>query len=397
MASGSSMQSRLAGRCDADLQAYVAPGYEPVRDALSRVAARGDSCAVAAFHRGKLVADMWAGPGFTGRTLVGVYSVTKGMAAICVALLVQRGLLDPDAPVCAYWPEFAAAGKESVTVRMLLSHQAGLVGLAGCSLDDLLSHDGMTAALAAAAPLWQPGSAHGYHALTMGVLADELVRRTAGFPLGQFFEREVRAPLDADCYLGLPAELEPRVLPIAMAPASAGNRGGAAAAADASPPAEHDFAAVALSGRPEFPAITELPNLRSVRAAGPPSFGGVASARGLASIYAACLGWPGQPGLLTAETIARVTGIQVRGRDLVLGKDTRYALVFQKPDERLPFGSWQAFGHDGAGGSLAFADPAHDLSFAYVTGTFRTQGAGLPAAYELLRQIRRCIESSGAR
>jgi CubicO group peptidase (beta-lactamase class C family) len=395
MDSGSSLHSRPAGKNDADVQLYAAPGYEPVRDALIRIAARGDSCTMAAFHRGELVADLWAGPGFTSRTLVGVYSVTKGMAAICVALLIQRGLVDPDMPVCAYWPEFAAAGKDSVTVRMLLSHQAGLITTAaGCSLDDLLSHDGMAAALAAVAPLWQPGGAHGYHALTMGILADELVRRTAGMPLGQFFEREVRAPLGADCYLGLPAELEPRVLPIATAPASEGlyGDGGAAAA-----PAEHDFAAVALSGRPDFPALPDLPNLRSVRAAGPPSFGGVASARGLASIYAACLGRPGQPGLLTAETIAQVTRIQVHGRDLVLGKDTRYALLFQKPDEQLPFGSWQAFGHDGAGGSLAFADPAHDLSFAYVTGTFRTQEACLPPAYQLLRQVRRCIDSSGAR
>jgi CubicO group peptidase (beta-lactamase class C family) len=393
---GSIVQPGLARQRDVHVQSYAAPGFESVRDALSRIADRGDSCAVAAFHRGELVADMWAGPGFTGRTLVGVYSVTKGMAAICVALLVQRGLLDPDAPVCAYWPEFASAGKEAVSVRMLLSHQAGLAGLiAGCSLDDILSHDGMAAALAAAAPLWQPGSAHGYHALTIGVLADELVRRTTGIPLGLFFEREVRAPLDADCYLGLPADLEPRVLPIAMAPASAGNRG--AGGADASPPAEYDFAAVALSGRPAFPAITELPNLRAVRAAGPPSFGGVASARGLASIYAACLGRPGRPGLLTAETIARVTSIQVHGRDLVLGKDTRYALLFQKPDEQLPFGSWQAFGHDGAGGSLAFADPVHHLSFAYVTGTFRTPKACLPAAYQLLRQVRHCIDSGDAR
>ncbi len=384
---GSRGGARAARTDDTGAQPYAAAGYEPVRDALSRIAARGDSCAVAAFHRGRLVADLWAGPGFTAETLVGVYSVTKGMAGICIALLIQRGLLEPDLPVCVYWPEFAAAGKKPVTVRMLLSHQAGLAGLAaGCSLADILSHDGLAAALAAAAPLWQPGSAHGYHGVTIGVLADELVRRTAGLPLAEFFEREVRAPLGADVYLGLPAELEERVLPVDSTPSAA-----ARSWSVPTPAAEYDFAAVAFSTRPDFPAVPELANLRAVRAAGPASFGGVGSARGLASIYAACLGWPGSPGLLTAETLSRVTMLQVSGRDLVLGKDTRYALMFQKPDEQLPFGSWRAFGHDGAGGSLAFADPACELSFAFVTATFHAQQARLPAAYLLLQQVRQCI------
>ena len=374
---------------------FTAAGYEPVAAALDLIAADGDRCAVAAYHRGELVADLWTGPGFTSRTLVGVYSVTKGIAAICVALLVQRGLLDPELPVCAYWPDFAAAGKKSVTVRMLLSHQAGLAGLtSGYSLEDILSHDKLAARLAAAAPLWQPGRALGYHGLTIGVVTEELVRRTAGLQLREFFETQVRDPLQADFYLGLPAHLEPRVLPVDVlqslaAPAVSDPE----LAPDPARLAEYDLAAVAFNACPDFPAVATLPNLRAVRAAGPVAFGGVGNARGLASIYAACIGRPDWPALLTAETISRVTTLQASGHDLVLGRDSRYALMFQKPNRELPFGSWQAFGHDGAGGSLAFADPGHELSFAYVTATFRAEPAGIAPAYRLLATVRQCIQA----
>jgi CubicO group peptidase (beta-lactamase class C family) len=356
---------------------FAAGGFEPVRALMAELGAAGDSCAVAAVYRGRLVADLWAGPGRDAATLTGVFSVTKGIAAICVALLVRRGLLDPEAPVSGYWPEFAARGKQRVTVGQLLSHQAGLPGpVAGLTLADFLEHDRAAAALAAAAPLWQPGSALGYHALTIGVAIEELVRRTAGASLGEFYEREVRAPLGADFYLGLPARLEPRVQPVRVA-----------GTADGPAPPEHGYASAALAAGTGFPPVPELPNLRAVRAAGPAAFGGVGSARGLAEIYAACLA---RPGLLDAETLATVTALRASGPDLVLGRDARYALIFCKPGPALPFGSWQAFGHDGAGGSLALADPACQLSFAFVTAAFRAAEAAAPRAYRVLALVREC-------
>lgn len=370
-------------------QPFTAPGFEPVAGVLADLVAGQDRCAVAAYHGHRLVVDVWGGQGFSRDTLAGVYSVSKGIAAVCVSLLVQRGALELDVPVCSYWPEFASAGKGSVSVRVLLSHRAGLLGPdGGYSLEELLGHERLAARLAAMAPLWEPGTAHGYHGLTLGVLIEELVRRVIGTTLRDFFEREIRVPLGAEFYLGLPAPLEPRVASIVMPPLPQAAAGAAAAAP------EHDYAAVAFNSHPGFPAIPQLPNLPAVRAAGPAAFGGVGSARGIAAIYDACLDRAGG-GLLSPQTLDQVTALQAHGRDLVLGKDTRYALIFQKPDEMLPFGSWRAFGHDGAGGSLAFADPLHELSFAYVTARFGGADQQVRPAYALLHAVRACLRNAG--
>ncbi len=381
-------------------QPFIAPGFEPVAEVLADLVAGQDRCAVAAYRGHRLVVDLWGGQGFSRDTLVGVYSVSKGIAAVCVSLLVQRGALELDAPVCSYWPEFASGGKGSVSVRVLLSHRAGLLGPdGGYSLEELLGHDRLAARLAAMAPLWEPGTAHGYHGLTIGVLIEELVRRVTGTTLRDFFEREVRAPLGAEFYLGLPAPLEPRVASIIMPPVLSLSPvpqvpPAPQAAADAAAAPEHDYAAVAFNTHPGFPAIPNLPNLPAVRAVGPAAFGGVGSARGIAAIYDACLDRAGG-GLLSPQTLDQVTALQARGRDLVLGQDTRYALIFQKPDEMLPFGSWRAFGHDGAGGSLAFADPLHELSFAYVTARFGGADEQVRPAYALLRAVRACLRNAG--
>jgi CubicO group peptidase (beta-lactamase class C family) len=373
----------MPSRSSSPPRPFTAAGFEPIAEMHRGIVAGGGSCAVAACYRGELVIDLWGGPGFCGDTLTGVYSVSKGIAAICVALLVQQGSLDLDAPVAGYWPEFAAGGKGVISVRVLLSHRAGLPGLVGdWSLDEILAHDEVAARLAAMTPLWEPGTAHGYHAVTIGVLIEELFRRITGAPLRVFYERHVGAPLGADFYLGLPAEMEPRVLPVEVP---------AQPARQHFP--EHDYTALAFNSSPGFPDVPSLPRLRSVRAAGPVAFGGIGTARALARIYSACLDRTGAPGLLRPETVARMTALQASGPDLVLGKSTRYAVIFQKPDEQLPFGSWRAFGHDGAGGSLAFADPAQDLSFAYVTARFAGAGGPGRLPYGLLSQLRRCVRA----
>lgn len=170
---------------DSKVEGSTAPGFEPVAEEFGRLLARerdarGQFCG---YLRGERVVDLWAGPDVAADDLQGVYSSTKGVSGICIALLFQRGALDLDAPVSRYWPEFADGGKGDVTVRLALSHQAGIPGVEPqLTLEEVIDHDGAAARLAAQVPHWRPGKAHGYHGLTIGTIMDELVRRVAGGP-----------------------------------------------------------------------------------------------------------------------------------------------------------------------------------------------------------------------
>ena len=193
------------------------PGFEPVAAEFERLLAvepdaRGQFCA---YRDGRRVVDLWGGDDVSADDLQGVFSSTKGVSAICIALLIQRGVLSLDAPVARYWPEFAVGGKEHMTVRVALSHQAGLVGVdPQLTLDEIVDHPTVAARLAATVPHWRPGKAHGYHALTIGTLADELTRRTVGAPIADFFRAEIGGPRGLDVYLCTPAEVASRVKPV---------------------------------------------------------------------------------------------------------------------------------------------------------------------------------------
>lgn len=204
------------GTCD--------PRFRAVREAFcENFASRAElGAAVTVSVDGTLVVDLWggiadkvSGRAWTRDTMVVVFSCTKAATALCAHMLVTRGALDLDAPVAHYWPEFAAAGKEAIPVRLLLNHQAGLA-----AVDDplpvgaLYDWDTMAAALAAQAPHWEPGTAHGYHAVTFGWLVGEVVRRISGRSLGTFFRDEVAGPLGLDFWIGLPEALAARVAPI---------------------------------------------------------------------------------------------------------------------------------------------------------------------------------------
>jgi CubicO group peptidase (beta-lactamase class C family) len=202
------------------IRGFVAPGYEAVRDVFAEnFTARGElGAGVAVLAHGEPVVSLWAGWADEARTrpwqpdtLVHVWSTTKAMTALCVHILMDRGELDPDAPVARYWPEFAAAGKASIPLRWVLSHRAGLAGLdVPVSVHDLQDWEKMTSLLAVQAPLWEPGTVSGYHAVTFGYLAGEVVRRVTGQTLGQFFAAEAAGPLGADFHIGLGPDNLPR-------------------------------------------------------------------------------------------------------------------------------------------------------------------------------------------
>lgn len=377
---------------DSKLEGSTAPGFEPVAEEFGRLLAqerdaRGQFCA---YLRGQRVVDLWGGGGVAPDDLQGVFSSTKGVSAICIALLVQRGALDLDAPVSRYWPEFAGGGKADVTVRLALSHQAGMPGVEPqVTLEEVIDHDAMAARLAAQVPHWRPGTAHGYHGLTIGTIMDELVRRIAGIPVAEFFRKEIGDPRGIDFYLRTPEDVDPRVrmlLPADPTPEQQKLLGGQPMSPDSLGGMTFNLAAAS-------PARKELmPNIRAVRASGQAAAAGVGSARGLARLYAMCVSEvDGFPRLLTDHTIAQVTQIQTVGEDLVLSVANRFGIVFQKADGRVAYGSHQAFGHDGAGGSIGIADPWHGISYAWIPRRMSFPGGADSRGLGLARILRECL------
>jgi CubicO group peptidase (beta-lactamase class C family) len=377
---------------DSKVEGSTVPGFEPVAEEFGRLLAqerdaRGQFCA---YLRGQRVVDLWGGGDVAPDDLQGVFSSTKGVSAICIALLVQRGALDLDAPVSRYWPEFAGGGKGGVTVRLALSHQAGIPGVEPqVTLEEVIDHDAMAARLAAQVPHWRPGTAHGYHGLTIGTIMDELVRRTAGIPVAEFFRKEIGDPRGIDFYLRTPEDVDPRVrmlLPADPTPEEQKQLGGQPMSPDRLGGMTFNLAAAS-------PARKELmPNIRAVRASGQAAAAGVGSARGLARLYAMCVSEvDGFPRLLTEDTIARVTQIQTVGEDLVLSVANRFGIVFQKADGRVTYGSHQAFGHDGAGGSIGIADPWHGISYAWIPRRMSFPGGADSRGLGLARILRECL------
>ncbi len=303
-----------------DIQGEVASGFERVKDAFAaNFEKHGDvGAAFALYHRGQKVVDLWGGIAdeATGRpwaedSLQLVFSTTKGATAVCANLLVQRGELDLDAPVVTYWPEFGAEGKENIPVRWLLSHRAGLPVVDNApSPEEALAWDPIIKLLETQAPVWEPGTAHGYHALTYGWLVGEVVRRISGKSLGQFFADEVAAPLGLDFWIGLPASQESRVSPLIQ-----GGFGAADVNIDlASLPdeireiAEAFLSPDSLVNRALFVTKPALEfNSPEVHAAEIPAANGITDARSLARMYAGLVG-DGVDGvrLFTDETVANV-------------------------------------------------------------------------------------------
>ncbi|NUT72278.1 serine hydrolase domain-containing protein [Pseudarthrobacter sp. C4D7] len=335
---------------------FVAPGYEDVLTLFESFLAEDSrySAQLAAYRNGMPVVHLTGGPDMAPDTLTGAYSCSKGVAALVIALLVQDGVLDLDQTVAHYWPEFAVHGKDRLLVREALSHQAGLMGIEGGFGLDEFTTSRAAARLAAAAPSWEPGRQFGYHALTIGILMEELCRRSTGETLQDIYDPRIRTPQDVDFYLGLPESQDNRYRDVLY---------------DAAP-ADTWIDPLSLDGmnsNAPVSTIMELPNIRSVRAAGMSAAGGVGSADGLARLYAAATtGVQGSDPFLTDGTVNAMSREQVWGLDRSSGLDNAFAVVFMKPHPSRNFGSHRAFGHEGANAALGFADPSYGLGFGYI-------------------------------
>jgi CubicO group peptidase (beta-lactamase class C family) len=367
------------------------PRFGRVREEFERnFAERGEvGASVCVTFDGEPVVDLWGGQAdpSSGRawdrdTIGHVWSATKGATALCAHMLASHGRLDLNAPVARYWPEFAKNGKESVLVRHLLNHQAGLPALrdplpSGCLYD----WSSMIDALGREEPFWRPGTRNGYHAFTFGYLVGEVIRRVDGRTLGAFFRDEVARPLGLDFWLGLPAGHEGRVAPtIPAPPPGPGEPVSSFFAAALTDPAS--VQALVLANTGGYMLLPGESDSRAAHAAEIGAVGGITNARGLAGMYRALalggepLVGPGQ--LAVMGSVSSATSV-----DAVLMVPTRFSLGFVKAaDNRyLPVGdregvlmSEEAFGHVGMGGSHGFADPRARLSFGY---TMNRQGTGV--------------------
>jgi CubicO group peptidase (beta-lactamase class C family) len=356
--------------------ATVASGYEPVLDLLDEFGRDDPSWRFQLCVRDSdgTAIDAWRGEDYDPIAIHAQASTTKGIAGITVGLLVERGLLDLDQPLAELWPEFAAGGKSGITVAEALSHQAGLVGFSRpFTIGEVGEGHRAAADLAAQRPRWTPGRAHGYHSLTIGVLADELVSRLTGRRLADYYQSELADPEGIDFWIRLPRSQQGRVVPIEVPAAPKTVLTGSLA----------DDANEVLNG---LGTGNRWLNSAALRDAGIASVSGVGSARGLAGAYAAAIGAGGSQAALSRNAIAEMSQLRTTGPDLVLGNDTRYAVLFQKPHPGLDFGTADAFGHDGAGGALGFADPRTGIAFGYTTrrvptpgGAARRAGARAPA------------------
>jgi CubicO group peptidase (beta-lactamase class C family) len=368
----------------------VNPGFEAVREAFAGNFVRhhelGGACCV--YHRGERVVDLWGGlrneqtrEPWECDTMVIVHSTTKGLAAMALALAHSRRWLDYDAPVCRYWPEFAQANKEHITIRQLLAHQAGLFAL-DVPMDRALvaDLDRLAIVLARQAPAWEPGTRQGYHGITLGLYEGELLRRIdpQHRSLGCFFQDEIATPLGLDVYIRLP-ELVPnsRLATLSRPGMWEMLRGfGPRFMLQAMNPQSKITRTLQGSELPIDPEHVYARNLEI------PSGGAVGTARAIARAYSVFANG-GQELGLRRETLdllaAPATPPTFGFHDACLGGDVQFSLGFMKPSAVWPFGSSAAsFGSPGAGGSLGFADPAKGIGYAYVTSRMGTTLTGDP-------------------
>jgi CubicO group peptidase (beta-lactamase class C family) len=359
----------------------VEPGWEAVEAAFRGNFERGEEvgAAVAVYHRGQQVVNLWGGQFDAGSdqaydddTLQLVFSTTKGIAAIAVGICVDRGLIQYGEKVSTYWPEFAAKGKGDATVAQLLSHQCGLFSVQGSiTLAEALDWNTVTARLADTEPEWPIGSTHGYHALTYGWLAGELVRRVdpAHRSIGRFVADEIAGPLGLQLWIGLPAEHEHRVSPIQGSPLASTTDDPALKAMIEQFMGPNTRGGRALSLNGAFSTEGENAfNRRDVHAAEIPAANGIANAWSLARMYAATMAPVDGVCLLSDDTreVARTTVTPDNEPDACLIMPTTFGMGFMTHGPFTPYAGPGSYGHPGAGGSVAFAQPDRELAFAYV-------------------------------
>lgn len=368
------------------IEGKAAPGYEAVAEAFAAAFDRRLKMGAALAVRvgGEQVISLWGGIAdartgtpWTADTSSVIFSCTKGLMSILLARLVEEGRLDYDARVATYWPEFAAAGKQDVTVRQAISHQAGLSApQRDWSLSDMLNWNTATHLLAEQAPLWEPGTGYAYHALTHGWLTGELVRRITGMSPGAYFAALAAKPLAAAAWIGL-LESKGPVAHLSVAPAL-DDLWANTATQDAGNDPNWTYRAMTLGAAMPASLVTADGGFNDpqVRRAQIPGAGGIATAEALAAIWSATVCETGGVRLLDDRTVARATQTETEGAPVFdpLPPYSRWGMGFQLDSEARRYLTGSSFGHDGAGGQVGFADPRYKVGFAFLTNWMEGPG-----------------------
>ncbi len=357
-----------------EIHGDVDEGFGAIADAFAANFERHDELGAAfcLYLDGTKRADIWAGVAdresgrpWTDDTLQLVFSTTKGIASICIAMLVDAGKLRYTDRVADHWPEFAEGGKGEITVEQLLSHQAGLIDLQPpLEFDEIMQVMPAVESLARQEPIWEPGTAMGYHAITFGWLAGELIARIDGRRIGRFVQEEIAGPLGVEFWIGLPESEEHRVATLETAP----------------PPTEQDlidrykamyargaygYRALSLNGKVRMAPVNQF-NQREIRATEMPGANGVTNAHSLARIYAATIGDVDGVQLFSRDTMNAARTERIHADDLTLLSPSRFGAGFWLHEPGTAMIQDGSFGHSGAGGSLGFANPELGIGYGYV-------------------------------
>ncbi len=387
----------------------VAPRFERVREAFEQQLADGKhiGAAFALYHNGELVADFWGGAvnedtgaAWEQHSKAVVFSTTKGLAATCLHMLVDRGKLSYGDPVSKHWPEFARNGKQEITVYHVLTHQAGIPQQPeGLGIQAMLDWEAMVRGMEELAPLWKPGEMSGYHAINFGWLVGEIVRRVDGRTIGTFLRDEVAGPLGLrDLHIGLPAAEEPKVARLRPPPDQTESL-----PAEMRELLERWRDPATIPGKvvpPDLTDLTEFMNTPEAHRAEIPAAGGIATARDLARLYA-CLGNGGSLGgvtLMRPETIAAASTRQTFRPDAVLMVPVGWAMGYGTGGTPISVAGPRvtSYGHAGFGGSIGFADPEIGMAFGYVPNALVMDLIGDARAMELADTARTCAASQPA-
>ncbi|MCW2528102.1 MAG: CubicO group peptidase beta-lactamase class family [Pseudonocardiales bacterium] len=389
-----------------ELAGHVADGFGIVADAFAANFddPGEDAAAVAVLHDGVPVVDLWGGTDVIGRrpmppdALMMVASCSKGITATVLAMLCERGVLNPDALVTEYWPQFGAAGKEQVTVAMVAAHTAGLpYPPLGTGLQGLDQHRGaaITAALAAAAPLWEPGTAMAYHPVTIGTLLDEIVKRASGASIADHVQSLIAEPLGLAMWIGLPESLVHRVVPGRWEDVSPMDPTG-----EANPPGSYAELRQQFlhENTPMDPDFGDAGQVREYYRAERPAIGAITDARSLATMYAATLQPVNGTRLISDATRIRFTAPRTDDVETLIesgtaGPDIRFGIGYQLASPGMPGFGPASYGHTGAGGRLGIADPDSHVGFGYICSRMRDIGpGGDPRWKRLIDAVTHCIE-----
>ena len=348
----------IHGECD--------PQFSKVKETFKKLYQEDreiGSC-FAVYKDGNPLVDLWGGFQDKNKTkpwqkdnLVTVYSTTKGVAAFCIALAMEKGLLNYEEKVSTYWPEFASNGKEDITVGMLMSHQAGICSPETRNVDDYYNQNLMAEKLARMTPIWEPGTASGYHSMTFGWLTSELILRLTGKSLGTFFREEVGDRHEIDFFIGLPESEDHRVaelIPFDIV-------------RNENPEQQQVELTDAQKSQRNSAGTLDIQNTKAWRQAEIPSANGQGNAGGLAKLYSLIVPEDNSLKLLKDDTVNQMTTMQIEGRDLVLAVQVRWGVGFILNKHKIIYGPIEgAFGHSGYGGSCAFGDPENKIGVSYV-------------------------------